>query len=416
MASLGSGPPSGSLAVLSLFAAALLVPSLTAQTPMMGAGPDGSVRIFNTDAAVLELQEVRKDLLCTVVPSKPVLGFDLKFHGGYEVVVPLKDLSGSENLLTIIFRVTAQAHTDSPIYFVHRIRVPSIEENAKGDAYLEGNFDLGEGVYHVDWLMRDRAERVCSNYWDMEAGLPAKERQIDLAIGPGVVQGSEVEQFREEPPVERTQGEAPLNVKILVNFAPQNAHSAVLQPLDTNALVSILRRISREPRIGKFSIIAFNMQEQRVLWRQDNAERIDFPAMGEALGALKLGTVDLKRLSDKHGDTQFLTDLIQREVGDARQHPDALIFAGPKALLEQNVPEESLRRVGEVDYPVFYMNYSMEPQKTPWRDAIGHAVKFFRGTEYTISRPRDLWFAISEMVSRIVKSKQGRSAAVTPTQ
>jgi len=72
--------------------------------------------------------------------------------------------------------------------------------------------------------------------------------------------------------------------------------------------------------------------------------------------------------------------------------------------------------VGEVDYPVFYMNYSLEPQKTPWRDAIGHAVKFFKGTEYTISRPRDLWFAVSEMVSRIVKSKQGRSAAVTPTQ
>ena len=40
----------------------------------------------------------------------------------------------------------------------------------------------------------------------------------------------------------------------------------------------------------------------------------------------------------------------------------------------------------------------------PWKDSISHAVKLFRGTEYTISRPRDLWFAVTEMVSRIVKS------------
>jgi len=74
-----------------------------------------------------------------------------------------------------------------------------------------------------------------------------------------------------------------------VNFAPQNSLSASLQPLDTSALVSILRSIFREPRIGKFSIIAFNMQEQRVVYRQDGADRIDFPALGEALTSLNLG-------------------------------------------------------------------------------------------------------------------------------
>ncbi len=77
---------------------------------------------------------------------------------------------------------------------------------------------------------------------------------------------------------------------------------------------------------------------------------------------------------------------------------------------------ESLKQVGEVDHPVFYMNYNLYPQNVPWRDAIGAAVKFFKGTEYTVSRPRDLWFAVSEMVSRIVKSKHGRRAGSAPTQ
>ena len=35
--------------------------------------------------------------------------------------------------------------------------------------------------------------------------------------------------------------------------------------------------------------------------------------------------------------------------------------------------------------PVFYMNYNLNPQANPWRDAIGTAVKYLKGVEYTIS-------------------------------
>jgi hypothetical protein len=380
---------------------------LRAQSPLIAGDPGGVVRMFPSDRAILEVQDPRQDLPCSVSPVKPALGFDLRFHAGYEVSVPLKDLSGSENLLTMVFRVTPEAHKDDPLYFVQRVRVPPIEAEAPGNAYLQGAFDLGEGRYHVDWLMRDRAERPCSSYWDAEAVLSAKDRQLRPSLGPGAVQPAEAEQFKDEPPVERAQGDPPLNVKILVNFAPQNVHAATLQPLDTAALVSILRIVAREPRIGKFSVVAFNLQEQRVIYRQQNANRIDFPALGEALQSLNLGTIDLKRLSQKNGETEFLSNLIQREVG-GEDRPDALIFAGPKALIEESVPTESLKEVGEVEYPVFYMNYNLRPEVTPWRDAIGRAVKFFKGYEFTISRPRDLWAAMSEIVSRALKLKNGR--------
>jgi hypothetical protein len=270
-------------------------------------------------------------------------------------------------------------------------------------------FDLGEGSYHVDWLMRDRAERVCSFYWDSEASLPAKDKQIALEMPAGVVRHSQDEQFIEDPPVERTQSTgAPLNIKVLVNFAPQNFDSPTLRPVDTVALVSILRRISREPQFGKFSLVAFNIQEQRVLYRQSSSERIDFPALGQAIRSMKLGTVDLKRLAQKHGDTDFLTELIKKEMG-SDDHPDALVFAGPKIMLDAAVPQDTLMPIAtDVDYPVFYMNYNLNPQAVPWKDSISRAVKVFRGTEYTISRPRDLWFSVTEMVSRIVKSKHSR--------
>jgi len=379
--------------------------------------PNSHVNIFNTDLAVLEAGEVRKDLPCSVTPSKPTIGFDLRFHAGYEVTIPLKEMAGGENMLSIIFRVEPQNHRDQPLYFVQRVRVPSIEEDAKGDAYLQGAFDVGEGQYHVDWLMRDRTERVCSSYWDSEAAIVSKDRPMTLAINPGSIQPANAEQFKEEPPVQRVSNEAPLNVKVLVNFAPQNSLSAALQPVDTSALVSILRTIVRDPHIGKFTLVAFNMQEQKVLYRQERADRIDFPALGAAINALNLGTVDLKQLGDKHGDTDFLTDLVRKEVvASPQNHPDALIFAGPKVMLDANVPEDSLKETGGVDFPVFYMNYNLNPQAVPWKDAISHTVKFFRGTEYTISRPRDLWFAVSEMVSRIVKSRNAKQTASISVQ
>jgi len=377
----------------------------------------GNVHIFNTDLAVLESGETRKDIPCTVTPEKPVVGFDLRFHAGYQVTIPLKELSGTENLLNILFRVEAKDRQDQPIYFSQHIRVPAIEDDAKGDAYLQGTFDLGEGNYHIDWLMRDRGERVCSFSWDSEAILTAKDKPMSLAIAPESIQRTDPEQFKDEPPVARASDQPPLNVKMLVNFAPQNSLSSTLQPVDTSALVSILRSIVRDPRIGKFSIVAFNMQEQKVVYRQEDADRLDFPALGQALTSLNLGTVDLKRLGDKHGDTEFLANLVKKEVVPSGQdHPDAVIFAGPKVLLDSNVPDDALKESGSIDFPVFYMNYNLAPQQVPWKDAISHTVHFFRGTEYTISKPRDLWVAVSEMVSRIAKSRNGKQAAAISTQ
>jgi hypothetical protein len=372
------------------------------------------IQLNNSDMAVLEAQDVRKDLPCTVEPVKPALGFDLRFHGGYEITLPMHDVAGSENLLSILARVTPDGSNSEPAYFLQRINVPKLPDDAKGDAVLSGLFDLGEGKYHIDLLMKDRSERVCSFYWDAEAVLTDRDKEIQPAIAAGAVERAEYEQFNEEPPVERATGK-PLNIKVLVNFAPQNSNLSSLRPIDTLALVTVLRRLSREPQFGRFSVVAFNVQEQRVLYRQSSAERIDFPALGRAIQSVEPGKVDMKQLAKKHGEVGFLADLIKKEI--ANDHPDAVIFAGPKVLLDDSVPEEDLKPLAsDVTYPVFYMNYNLNPQAIPWRDAIGKAIRPFRGIEFSISRPRDLWFAVAEVVSRVVKSSQVGGSGLVPAK
>ncbi len=368
------------------------------------------VTLIPSDLTTLESTSERKDLPCVVTPRQADLGFDLRFHAGYDVSLPLKEVEGDGQLLTIVFRVYPSGDKAHASYFSQHINVPNIDEDAKGDALLQGAFDLGEGSYHVDWMMRDRSERPCSSSWDVEAALPAKDNALTPFIPPKTVAEAQFEPFRDEPVIRpANRPDDPVNVKLLVNFSPESKDSATLAPVDLSAMVGILKIIEHDPRVGKLSLVAFNMQEHRILYRQDAAERINFPALGSALQSMKLGTITLQNLGEKHGDTDFLDSLIQKEVGGAA-HPDAVIFAGPKAMLDSDVPEDNIRRIGDIECPVFYMNYNPNPQAVPWKDSISHAVRILKGTEYTISRPRDVWYATTEMLSRVVRLKRVRSS------
>jgi len=379
--------------------------TLGAQKLIVGAAPGVPDSVSAADRAVLESKSASRTLACAVTPTKPELGFDLKFHAGYGVDVPLKELAGDSNQLTTIFRVIAEGHASDAAYFKKHVRVPSLDDADRGAVSLAGAFDVGAGKYHIDWLIRDRSGRVCSFHWDAEAALGPRDRQIALNIAAGAVRQSVTEPFLPAPDVERHRGGAPLHVKAIVNFAPQDAAAATLQPVEVGALLSILRAIACDPRVARFSLIAFNLQEQKVLYRQSDAPKIDFPALGRALRSLNLGTTDIERLGQKHEGTQFLAGLIAAEVSRPAGNPDAVIFVGPRLSNTDAIPAGALKQIGGLRFPVFYMSYNLSPVATPWRDTISGAVKYLKGMEFPINRPRDVFYAWSEIVSRAGKSK-----------
>ena len=151
-----------------------------------------------------------------------------------------------------------------------------------GDAYLGGGFDIGEGDYHVDWMMRDRIERVCSSNWDVTAALSSRDQNMKLAIAQNAIDTSDLEFFKEEPPVTRLNAEDAFKVKVLINFAPQQGYASSMQPIDTSALVSILRNISREPQ--DLPILDRCVQYERAARRlpAGRSDHIDFPGTRES--------------------------------------------------------------------------------------------------------------------------------------
>src|SRR5437867_2435091 len=113
----------------------LLTAILHGQVPMHGSEPGDVVRLLPADSSVLELREPRSDFPRTVKSVKPHLGFDLKFHSGYQVKLPLRELDGRGDALTMIFRVTPETQEMQPVYFRQKAAIPPLEENARGDMF-----------------------------------------------------------------------------------------------------------------------------------------------------------------------------------------------------------------------------------------------------------------------------------------
>ncbi len=407
-------------AACSILALCLAASASSAPQEMVQPAENTGVNIPVSDLAIFEAGIPRSDLRCKVERSDAVLGFDMNFHAGYHVELPLSEMGDGDNILSVLFRVFPVDQPREKRYFSQRFRVPDFPEvaegeTAKGSAYLEGSVLAGPGKYKVDWLMRDRRERVCASSWTFEVQPYTKEEALPITLTPGVVRAPPAHPFQDfhDQRVPKDASRASLHVKLLVNFAPLNSKSAVLQPVDLAALLSIVKSVSRDDRVGQISLVAFNVREQRVLYRQTAVDHVDYEAIGKAIDSLQQGTIRYSLLADKNSDTRFLTNLITTEMS-SESPLDAMVFVGPKVLLDENPPVDLLSDAGHVEFPLFYVNYNLNPRENPWRDAIGSAVKYFRGAEFTVYRPRDLYQALRKMFTEI-EDYRARKLAPPPT-
>jgi hypothetical protein len=392
------------LARLAVFlAAGLSVSGCYGQTLIPELKSGGAMRIRQTDLAVLERQESRSDLQCTVSRIKPELDWDFTFRTGYQVNVQMADLVGNGNQLTVLFRVVPQDHPNDPAYMVQRIRVPAIEEGSKGESTFYGKYKLGEGKYHIDWLMRDQQEHTCAMSWDVETKLNSKDSPLRQWTPQALVQPLRPP-FTEESPVIPAPESGLPRVNIIMNFDPPDSSGARLDEHDLESLVAILCRIVGDPRIETHSILAFSLQTQQVIYHQEDASSIHLAALGEAVKSLKFGVVDAKQLTSANGPAQFATDLFREHLRD--EDPDALIVLGRKAGWEKGVSREALGSFDKPGAPAFYLSYNAEQQPILSRDPISSIIKRLRGFEYAIRRPKDLFNAWSDVIARIVRTKQ----------
>jgi hypothetical protein len=316
----------------------------------------------------------------------------------------MSELAGSA--LSVIVRVRPINQPEA-VYFVQRIIVPNLPAEAKSMGFFAGGFDIGPGSYQVDWMMRDGLGRACSSHWKLEAKLSLRERNVPLTLLQNMIAEALATPFDDEPVADRvgTQG---LRVKVLLNLSPPGERESLLKPQYANVLVSMLRTMVREPDVASVSVIAFNMRAQKIVYRQDYAETVDFTALGKVLGTPAAGTVNFRLLQDRKSEARFVTKLLVDQLGRRTSSADAIIILGPKVTLEKNASVEVLKEGGAGSCPIFYLNYNPNPFGDPFPDTIGSALKAYgTASKYEIVQPHDFGTAMREMLLRL-----GRRPAV----
>ena len=145
---------------------------------------------------------------------------------------------------------------------------------------LVDGFDLGPGRYRINLQMGDARGWECSAHWEIQTqpkdGLPDQA----LTLEPNQIAERIAGPFDDEPSVDHAVGQ-PLRIKILLNLSPASSLESILNPLHTSVLLSIVRSIARQPGIGRFTLVAFNLRGQQIVYRQDNARNIDFAALAK---------------------------------------------------------------------------------------------------------------------------------------
>ena len=181
-------------------------------------------------------------------------------------------------------------------------------------------------------------------------------------------------------------------------------------PEEKQTLMSILQGISREPWIGSFSFIGFNLEHSKVLFKEDNVKQINLAALDRAVDSFHLGTVTVSQLAEKDtGTDDFLVQLAAQQV--LRNQSNALIFVSPKIADYPRLEDRMLDGLGEISCPVFYLSYNPGRVAKGGTDWISAAVRHWRGYEFNIRKPVDLLSVWSNIMSRIGHGTPWQSAS-----
>jgi hypothetical protein len=276
-----------------------------------------------------------------------------------------------------------------------------MDDAAPREVYIEGAFDLGPGNFHVDWLMRDRSERVCSAHWDISATLARKDRQLPLPISAGEIRAVETGNRYETKSTGQSSRERVTRVAVIVNVVGIDLGTGHARTAHSDALFGIMRALASESRIVPASVTAIDLLAEKVIYRHDDPQSLSLSELQDALKPATGMTVDIRQLERNGKDGDFLGEIIGSEM--SRSRPDGVILISPK-LGEGSGVRTSLAASGSTASRVFYMSLEVGQSENPWPDFITAAVRRAQGLAYSIRQPRDLLHAWADLTRRLFDS------------
>ena len=382
--------------------------SANAQIPIL---PEGTVAINTLLSA-----KPKDSMQCSISRVAPFLDFTFRYESGFSILAPLTQFDPNDEFVVYV-RVTPKF--GSPVLLTESFNISPIPQEMrtrigrkqlkKLQLAMSGAFAIGEGSYSVEVMMVAKDRRTCRKEWKFETH-KQNPRAIPLALKPN----------RVEPMVSddwdgRLDGQG-IRLTVLLHATPMNPYSAKLYAWDRAFLLQSLTSLLKQVPCQSIRIVAFNLDQQREVFRQDSFDAQGFDRLTRTLQKMELATVSYKAL--ERGSGPKLLVHLASEQRSAKEASDAVVFLGPTTRFGDKMPQEMMQRVEEGGPRFFYFEY-YPLFGSDFPDSIDYLTKGLHGTVYRIHSPDELARSIKKMSEEIkhiqhAETTTPSSAAQTP--
>jgi hypothetical protein len=293
----------------------------------------------------------------------------------------------------VLVRIVPDEPGKQPIYLYESANLPAIPERSKMTLEMDGTFLLGPGRYTADLVASDGDHRTCRTSWALEAKLGRGDKDIEPTLAPGQLMAfgpGMWSNFAAKPAGVEANGKT---VTILLHAAGFSRRSTGLRQFEVSMIMSSLAAFLRYTSFSGVRIVAFNLDQQKVLYTDDDFQAGDLPQLGRVLRSLELGTVPIDVLANRRGHLDVLENLLAAEDGRAAVS-DVVLFLGPTAPYWDRWKVSSERR-SSLAYIQFRPFWGMRQPEFP--DLLENVTKSHSGRVFRIHSPREFAAALKRL-------------------
>jgi hypothetical protein len=329
----------------------------------------------------------RSQLKCDVQIRKPFVDFDFRFVSLFEVSASLAQFAPGRRI-ELLLRVTPTE--GKPVLLANGFRIPRVPPNLasgfKPDRFgvnVGGGFATGAGRYQAELLVLDDRGRSHYKKWNVEAKNDSKD-----SISPVLARSAVAPLI-----ADRWNGKLDpkgLHLTVLLDATAPGVYSSNFG--ERFLLQQMLASLLREVPCASVRVVAFNMDQEREVFRDENFGPAGFARLSVTLKNLQVAVVSYRALQ-RGNSTRFLAGLVQEQISAPA---DAVIFLGSNMHVMEKPSKEMKESLDPGPAHVFYFEY-VGYRRFHFPDSIEYLTQDLHGTVFQITSARDFGGALQKM-------------------
>ena len=313
------------------------------------------------------------------------LGFDLRYHAGFYLRLPLGQLPAGGKLEARI-RVTPK--NGAPVLLGEYFDIPSVSQalstlrQSPGPivASMSGDFVTGPGRYEVELLLISPDNRMFFKRWGFKT---------DPTGFVGLTKANTVD----EALPNRWDGKLnPNGIRLTLLLDATATNASQTQLWDYRFLLIMVKTILGLLPCRSVRIVAFNLDQQVELFRRDGFASDGWKDLEAALKGTQLSTIDYRTLSPA-SEPEFLTHLVESEISGPS---DALLLVGRRTHFLGKTPKDIKPSLLAGAAKLYYLRHDGHEYNRKYADPIDAELIDLTNKYPEMPISKDLAFVLNE--------------------